>query len=74
MAHAGYGTRRVKPGGFVGGAAIKGAGGLAVEKKPKPKGVSLKNQIRSAERMLRKVFPCIHQNYRPELAASFYVS
>lgn len=28
--------------------------GLAVEKKPKPKSVSLKNQIRSVERMLRK--------------------
>uniref|UniRef100_A0A9I9CP33 rRNA-processing protein EFG1 n=1 Tax=Cucumis melo TaxID=3656 RepID=A0A9I9CP33_CUCME len=45
MAHGGYGKRRVNP-------AARRSKGLAVEKKPKS--VSLKNQIRSAERMLRK--------------------
>lgn len=51
MAHGGYGRRRVaerKPLG-------RRSKGLAVEKKPKPKSVSIKNQIRSIERMLRKV-------------------
>lgn len=54
MAHGGYGKRRVaerKP--HVG----RRSKGIGVEKKPKPKSVSLKNQIRSIERMLRKV-PC----------------
>ncbi|XP_031398951.1 rRNA-processing protein EFG1 [Punica granatum] len=51
MAHGGYGKRRVKP---AGGRRSKGP---AVEKKPKPKTVSLKNQIRSVERMLRKDLP-----------------
>lgn len=47
MAHGGYGKRRVNPAGR----RSKSSG---VEKKPKA--VSLKNQIRSIERMLRKVF------------------
>ncbi|KAI6693348.1 hypothetical protein NL676_021058 [Syzygium grande] len=49
MAHGGYGKRRVKP---AGGRRSKAPG---VEKKPKA--VSLKNQIRSIERMLRKDLP-----------------
>ncbi|XP_015871575.2 rRNA-processing protein EFG1 isoform X2 [Ziziphus jujuba] len=48
MAHGGYGKRRVKPAG-------RRSKALAVEKKPKS--VSLKNQIRSTERMLRKNLP-----------------
>ncbi|KDP40270.1 hypothetical protein JCGZ_02268 [Jatropha curcas] len=54
MAHGGYGKRRVaerKP--HVG----RRSKGIGVEKKPKPKSVSLKNQIRSTERMLRKELP-----------------
>ncbi|XP_065863181.1 rRNA-processing protein EFG1 isoform X2 [Euphorbia lathyris] len=54
MAHGGYGKRRVaerKP--HVG----RRSKGLGVEKKPKSKSVSLKNQIRSVERMLRKELP-----------------
>ncbi|XP_043811074.1 rRNA-processing protein EFG1 isoform X2 [Manihot esculenta] len=54
MAHGGYGKRRVaerKP--HVG----RRSKGIGVEKKPKPKSVSLKNQIRSIERMLRKELP-----------------
>jgi hypothetical protein len=47
MAHGGYGKRRVNP------AQGRRSKGLGVEKKPKS--VSLKNQIRSVERMLRKV-------------------
>lgn len=50
MAHGGYGKRRVAERKPVG----RRSKGLAVEKKPKPKSVSLKNQIRSVERMLRK--------------------
>ncbi|OMO95592.1 Glycoside hydrolase, family 47 [Corchorus olitorius] len=50
MAHGGYGKRRVAEGKRV-GRRSKGPG---VDKKPKPKAVSLKNQIRSIERMLRK--------------------
>lgn len=49
MAHGGYAKRRVRP---AGGRRSKGP---AVEKKSKTKTVSLKNQIRSVERMLRKV-------------------
>ncbi|KAG7991913.1 hypothetical protein I3843_02G101900 [Carya illinoinensis] len=45
MAHGGYGKRRVKPAG-------RRSKGLGIAKKPKS--VSLKNQIRSIERMLRK--------------------
>ncbi|XP_022147511.1 rRNA-processing protein EFG1 isoform X2 [Momordica charantia] len=48
MAHGGYGKRRVNP-------AARRSKALAVDKKPKS--VSLKNQIRSAERMLRKILP-----------------
>ncbi|KAF8016410.1 hypothetical protein BT93_H1808 [Corymbia citriodora subsp. variegata] len=48
MAHGGYGKRRVKPAG-------RRSKAPAVEKKPKA--VSLKNQIRSVERMLRKDLP-----------------
>ncbi|KAJ9154226.1 hypothetical protein P3X46_027584 [Hevea brasiliensis] len=54
MAHGGCGKRRVaerKP--HVG----RRSKGIGVEKKPKPKSVSLKNQIRSTERMLRKELP-----------------
>ncbi|KAF3973602.1 hypothetical protein CMV_002973 [Castanea mollissima] len=54
MAHGGYGKRRVKP-------AARRSKSLGVEKKPKPKPkakpVTLKNQIRSIERMLRKDLP-----------------
>jgi hypothetical protein len=52
MAHGGYSKRRVKP-------AARRSKGLGVEKKPKPKSksVSLKNQIRSIDRMLRKDLP-----------------
>ncbi|XP_030543485.1 rRNA-processing protein EFG1 isoform X2 [Rhodamnia argentea] len=49
MAHGGYGKRRVKP------AAGRRSKAPGVEKKPKA--VSLKNQIRSIERMLRKDLP-----------------
>ncbi|XP_040999714.1 rRNA-processing protein EFG1 isoform X2 [Juglans microcarpa x Juglans regia] len=45
MAHGGYGKRRVKPAG-------RRSKGLGIAKKPKS--VSLKNRIRSIERMLRK--------------------
>ncbi|GMN46830.1 hypothetical protein TIFTF001_016007 [Ficus carica] len=48
MAHGGYGKRRVKPAG-------RRSKSLAADKKPKA--VSLKNQIRSVERMLRKNLP-----------------
>lgn len=48
MAHGGYGKRRVKPAG-------RRSKAPGVEKKPKA--VSLKNQIRSVERMLRKDLP-----------------
>ncbi|KAK4767076.1 hypothetical protein SAY86_014826 [Trapa natans] len=51
MAHGGYAKRRVRP---ADGRRSKGPG---VEKKSKPKAVSLKNQIRSVERMLRKDLP-----------------
>ncbi|KAF4352755.1 hypothetical protein F8388_003408 [Cannabis sativa] len=49
MAHGGYANRRAKPPG-------RRSKSLAAEKK-KPKPVSLKNQIRSVERMLRKDLP-----------------
>jgi hypothetical protein len=54
MAHGGYGKRRVAERKPPVGRRSKGLGG---DKKPKqkPKSVSLKNQIRSVERMLRKV-------------------
>ncbi|XP_028784160.1 rRNA-processing protein EFG1 isoform X2 [Neltuma alba] len=48
MAHGGYSKRRVKP-------ANRRSKGLGMAKKPKA--VSLKNQIRSVERMLRKNLP-----------------
>ncbi|KAA8548723.1 hypothetical protein F0562_000407 [Nyssa sinensis] len=54
MAHGGYGTRRVAGRKQVNSRRSKG---LGVDKKPKPKFVSLKNQIRSVERMLRKDLP-----------------
>lgn len=66
MAHGGYGKRRVaerKP--HVG----RRSKGMGVEKKPKPKSVSLKNQIRSTERMLRKVHFRIP--FLPKSPASF---
>ena len=48
MAHGGYNKRRVKP-------AARRSKGLGIKKKPKPKSISLKNQIRSIDRMLKKV-------------------
>ncbi|KAK4258071.1 hypothetical protein QN277_007575 [Acacia crassicarpa] len=48
MAHGGYSKRRVKP-------ANRRSKGLGMAKKPKA--ISLKNQIRSTERMLRKNLP-----------------
>ncbi|XP_039043979.1 rRNA-processing protein EFG1-like isoform X2 [Hibiscus syriacus] len=53
MAHGGYGKRRVVEGKRV----IRRSKGPGVDKKSKPKAVSLKNQIRSIERMLRKDLP-----------------
>lgn len=56
MAHGGYDKRRVagrKPVNKT--AANHRPKSLAVEKKPKAKLVSLKRQIRSTERLLRKV-------------------
>ncbi|KAK2647150.1 hypothetical protein Ddye_022345 [Dipteronia dyeriana] len=55
MAHGGYGKRRVAEHTPVN----RRSKALGVEKKPKPKpkSVSLKNQIRSIERMLRKELP-----------------
>ncbi|KAL3506029.1 hypothetical protein ACH5RR_031411 [Cinchona calisaya] len=50
MAHGGYGERRQQT-------SRRRPKTLAVDKKPKPKSVSLKNQIRSIERMLRKDLP-----------------
>ncbi|GMP56218.1 hypothetical protein CsSME_00020785 [Camellia sinensis var. sinensis] len=59
MAHGGYGKRRVagrKPKPVSN--SRRSSKGLGVDKKakpnPKPKSVSLKNQIRSIQRMLRK--------------------
>ncbi|KAJ9182204.1 hypothetical protein P3X46_006227 [Hevea brasiliensis] len=54
MAHGAYGKRRVAERKPHLGRRSKGIG---VEKKSKPKSVSLKNQIRSIERMLRKELP-----------------
>ncbi|GAB2288068.1 hypothetical protein Dimus_022412 [Dionaea muscipula] len=54
MAHGGYGKRRVagrKPSGS--GGSSHRSKGLGVSKKPKT--VSIKNQIRSIERILHKV-------------------
>ncbi|KAI4317934.1 hypothetical protein L6164_025759 [Bauhinia variegata] len=48
MAHGGYSKRRVKP-------ASRRSKGLGMAKKPKA--VSLKNQVRSVERMLKKNLP-----------------
>ncbi|MBA0615019.1 hypothetical protein Godav_015220 [Gossypium davidsonii] len=53
MAHGGYGKRRVAEGKRVG----RRSKGPRLDKKLKPKAVSLKNQIRSIERMLRKDLP-----------------
>ncbi|XP_010542913.1 PREDICTED: rRNA-processing protein EFG1-like isoform X2 [Tarenaya hassleriana] len=54
MAHGGYGKRRVAERKNTAGSSRRSKG-LGVEKKPK--NVSLKNQIRSIERMLRKDLP-----------------
>ncbi|VFQ65978.1 unnamed protein product [Cuscuta campestris] len=53
MVHGGYGKRRVSQ------KNSRRPKSLGAEKKPKPKskGISLKNQIRSVERMLRKDLP-----------------
>ena len=48
MAHGGYNKCRVKP-------VARRSKGLGIKKKPKPKSISLKNQIRSIDRMLKKV-------------------
>ncbi|XP_047318504.1 rRNA-processing protein EFG1-like [Impatiens glandulifera] len=58
MAHGGYGKRRVAGRKPMGGSSRRSKG-LSVDKKskPKPKSASLKNQIRSVERMLRKDLP-----------------
>ncbi|GFY97759.1 hypothetical protein Acr_12g0003000 [Actinidia rufa] len=59
MAHGGYGKRRVagrKPKPVSGGRRSKGLGvDKKAKAKPKPKSVSIKNQLRSIERMLRKL-------------------
>ncbi|CAN1279718.1 hypothetical protein LINPERPRIM_LOCUS17130 [Linum perenne] len=52
MAHGGYGKRRV-----AGRQPSVGRRSKPIDKKAKSKCVSLKNQIRSVERMLRKVLP-----------------
>ena len=62
MAHGGYGKRRVKPDG-------RRSKALGIGKRPKS--VSLKNQIRSTERMLRKVFRRFHQSYNCSLRELF---
>ncbi|CAI9118317.1 OLC1v1019874C1 [Oldenlandia corymbosa var. corymbosa] len=54
MAHGGYGKRRVAERQQAGRRRPKS---LGVDKKAKPKAVSVKNQIRSIERMLRKDLP-----------------
>lgn len=55
MAHGGYGKRRIAERGPL---SRRSKGGLAIDKKKKkPKSVSLKNQIRSTERLLRKDLP-----------------
>ncbi|XP_015573506.1 rRNA-processing protein EFG1 isoform X2 [Ricinus communis] len=56
MAHGGYGNRRVAERKHHVGRRSKGLG-VDKKPKPKPKAVSLKNQIRSTERMLRKELP-----------------
>ncbi|XP_058105461.1 rRNA-processing protein EFG1-like [Magnolia sinica] len=56
MAHGGYAKRRVAERRPV-SRRSKGPGGGIDKKKKKPKTVSLKNQIRSTERMLRKNLP-----------------
>ncbi|ESQ44657.1 hypothetical protein EUTSA_v10003245mg [Eutrema salsugineum] len=56
MAHGGYAKRRVsEPKHTAGSSSSRRSKGLRVEKKPKI--VSLKNQIRSVERFLRKDLP-----------------
>ncbi|XP_027165235.1 rRNA-processing protein EFG1 [Coffea eugenioides] len=55
MAHGGYGKRRVAQRQQQAGRRRPKS--LAVDKKTKPKSVSLKNQVRSIERMLRKDLP-----------------
>lgn len=54
MAHGGYAKRRVSGPNQAAGSSTRRSKALRVEKK-KPKIVSLKNQMRSVERFLRKV-------------------
>lgn len=56
MAHGGYDRRRVAGRKPVNKATNHRPKALGVEKKPKAKLVSLKRQIRSTERLIRKVF------------------
>ncbi|KAF3596231.1 hypothetical protein DY000_02024314 [Brassica cretica] len=55
MAHGGYAKRRVSEPNQAAGSSSRRSKGLRVEKKPKI--VSLKNQMRSVERFLRKDLP-----------------
>lgn len=56
MAHGGYGNRRSTERKPPNNRRLKGPNtGGVVKKKSKPKSVSLKNQIRSTERILTKV-------------------
>ncbi|CAN7043149.1 unnamed protein product, partial [Brassica rapa subsp. trilocularis] len=55
MAHGGYAKRRVSEPNNTAGSGSRRSKGLRVEKKPKI--VSLKNQMRSVERFLRKDLP-----------------
>ncbi|KAK9938808.1 hypothetical protein M0R45_015528 [Rubus argutus] len=64
MAHGGYGKRRVKPAGR------RSRTGLGVEKKPKS--ATLKNQIRSVERMLRKNLPPEIREVQEKKRIKFY--
>lgn len=61
MGHGGYGKRRAAAVERKKPAGQRRPKALTIDKKSKantkPKAVSLKNQIRSVERMLRKVFP-----------------
>ena len=66
MAHGGYNKRRVKP-------AARRSKGLGIKKKPKPKSISLKNQIRSIDRMLKKVL-LISRSVAVETGGSWFAS
>lgn len=57
MAHGGYGNRRGSERKPASNRRLKGPSGGVDKKKSKPKSVSLKNQIRSTERILTKDLP-----------------